>query len=46
MAKSLLCYLGLHRWQRKRSDDGKPYKECRRCGKFLDVTKPGRVPWV
>ena len=34
MAKSLLCYLGLHRWQQKRSDDGEPYEECSRCGKF------------
>ena len=40
MAKSLLCYLGLHRWQRKRSDDGKPYKECQRRGQFKDVPDP------
>ena len=38
MAKSLLCYLGLHRWQRKLSDD-EPYMECSRCGKFRDVGK-------
>jgi len=40
MAKKLRCYLGLHRYQRRVTDDGKPYKECRDCGKFLDLHDP------
>jgi hypothetical protein len=35
MAKKLRCFLGLHRYQRRVTDDGQPYKECRDCGKFL-----------
>ena len=34
MAKKLRCYLRLHRWQRKRSDDGELYTECQDCGKL------------
>src|SRR4051812_3628741 len=31
--KKLRCYLGLHRWQRLRSDGGPWYNNCRDCGK-------------
>ncbi len=37
MAKSWRCYLGLHRWTRKQSDDGKKYLACRDCGKDKDI---------
>lgn len=40
MVKRLRCYLGLHRYEPRRTDDGKWYKECRFCGKFLDVPEP------
>jgi len=33
MAKKLRCYVGRHRWQKRRSDDGAMYYECRNCGK-------------
>lgn len=49
MAKKLRCYLGLHRYQRLRTDDGDLYKQCRDCEKFQDrtaltmtVTRSGR----
>jgi hypothetical protein len=39
MAKRLRCYLGLHSWKRVRGDDGQvSYKECRACGKFVDIS--------
>jgi len=34
--KSMLCRLGMHSWQDKRTDDGEPYIECRRCGQEND----------
>ena len=37
MAKRLRCYLGLHSWQRIRTEDGQWFKECRACGKFSDI---------
>jgi hypothetical protein len=43
MAKKLLCYLGKHRWQRLRNEDGDFYLKCRDCGKFGDLTQ---VPFV
>ena len=42
VAKKLRCYLGLHRFVGRQSDDGQPYKECRDCGKYSHVGK--RVP--
>jgi hypothetical protein len=39
MAKKLRCYLGLHRYVQRKTDDGQSYKECRDCGKFVDVPK-------
>jgi hypothetical protein len=45
MAKSLLCYVRLHRWVRKRSVDGQFYNECRKCGKFEDITAH-KPPWL
>ena len=30
--KGLRCRLGLHRWQDRRSDDGRTYKTCAICG--------------
>jgi hypothetical protein len=35
MAKRLRCYLGLHRYERRRTEEGKWYEECRSCGKFV-----------
>jgi len=40
VAKRLRCYLGLHRWQKLRDDQGGQYKECRDCGKFVDIPDP------
>jgi len=37
MAKRLRCYLGVHRYQRRLTEDGEPYKECRDCAKFRDM---------
>jgi uncharacterized OB-fold protein len=43
MAKRLRCYLGYHRWQRVRAEDGSFYRKCRDCGK--DSFPPeGQVP--
>jgi hypothetical protein len=36
MAKKLRCYLGLHRYQNRRTDQGERYKQCRDCEKFQD----------
>jgi len=33
MAKSWLCRIGKHRWQRLRNPQGGWYRECRRCQK-------------
>ena len=38
MMKKLRCYLGLHRYERRRTQEGDAYKECRDCQKFLDQT--------
>jgi hypothetical protein len=27
------CWVGVHRWQVVRTEDGRPYRRCRRCGK-------------
>lgn len=43
--KRVLCYLGLHSWQRKKADGGGWYKECRRCGRFRDVPQPVLGPF-
>lgn len=40
MAKKLRCYLGLHRFVRRKSDDGQWYEECRDCGKFGEIPPP------
>ncbi len=37
LAKKLRCYLGLHRFVRRRNDDGQWYEECRDCGKFMII---------
>jgi hypothetical protein len=36
MPKKLRCYLGLHRFERRRTEDGAAYKECRDCEKLRD----------
>jgi hypothetical protein len=46
MAKKLRCYLGIHRFAHRKTDDGQPYKECRGCGKFQDVPKPHVPPAI
>lgn len=46
MAKKLRCYLGLHRYERRRTEDGKWYQECRYCGKFRDIPDPYVPPAV
>jgi len=33
MLGRFLCLVGRHRWARVRTDDGQPYRACRRCGK-------------
>ncbi|NUR07162.1 MAG: hypothetical protein HOQ22_08965 [Nocardioidaceae bacterium] len=30
--KSLLCRVGIHRWEDRRNDDGEAYRLCLRCG--------------
>jgi hypothetical protein len=35
--KKLRCYFGLHRFVRRRNDDGQWYDECRDCGKFMII---------
>lgn len=30
--KQLRCRIGLHRWRKRLSDDGRPYKTCAICG--------------
>ena len=30
--KSLLCRVGVHRWENRRNTDGEEYIVCRRCG--------------
>ena len=45
MAASLLCRLGRHDWKRKRNDEGRPYRECTRCGKCEDP-RAGGPPWA
>jgi hypothetical protein len=40
MAKKLRCWLGIHRFERHKTGDGKWYKECRYCGKFLNISEP------
>jgi len=37
MKKRLRCYLGLHRWQRLKSDGGGWYMKCRDCGKYDEI---------
>jgi hypothetical protein len=36
MAKKLLCYVGLHRYEWRKADDGSRYRKCLDCGKFKD----------
>jgi hypothetical protein len=36
MRKKLRCYLGLHHYERRRTEEGEAYKECRDCQRFLD----------
>jgi hypothetical protein len=36
MPKKLRCYLGLHRYQRRQTEEGEAYKECRDCAKLRD----------
>jgi hypothetical protein len=45
MAKKLRCYLGRHRWQKKRDDEGSFYLECRDCRKFKDILTADIVPF-
>ena len=40
MAKRWLCRLGLHRYQKKRDDDGSAYLECRLCEKVKEIAPP------
>ena len=46
MATKLLCGVGRHEWKRKRNDEGRPYKECTRCGKCSELTRGGPGDWV
>jgi hypothetical protein len=41
LVKKFRCYLGFHRWQKLRNDDGDWYEKCRFCGKFGDVPRGG-----
>jgi hypothetical protein len=44
MAKKLRCYLGWHRWQKTRGDDGAMYYDCRDCGKETGPHYPTMKP--
>jgi hypothetical protein len=35
--KKLRCRLGLHRWVRHVTDDGKSFRRCRDCDKYRDT---------
>ena len=35
-SKSLLCRLGIHKWQTHRNDEGQRYITCLRCNKDSD----------
>jgi hypothetical protein len=40
--KKLRCYLRLHSYERRRTDEGTWYLECRHCGSFRNI--PGPLP--
>jgi hypothetical protein len=44
MAKKMRCYLGWHRWQKTRGDDGAMYYDCRDCGKKAGPHYPTMKP--
>ena len=35
--KKLRCWIGLHRWKRHVTDDGKAFLRCADCRKFRDI---------
>jgi hypothetical protein len=41
MARSLLCMIGVHRWVRRRNEDGDEYTECSRCGTYNVTAQEG-----
>jgi hypothetical protein len=44
MARKLLCMIGMHRWVRRRNEDGEEYTECSRCGTYNVTPQEGRTP--
>jgi hypothetical protein len=46
MATKLLCRVGRHAWKRKWNEEGRPFKECARCGKCSELTRGGPGDWV
>lgn len=45
MEKRLRCLLGMHKWERKLTEDNQPYRACVHCG-AEDVGGEGRRPGV
>jgi hypothetical protein len=37
MSKRLRCWIGMHRWKRHVTDDGKWFLRCADCQKFRDI---------
>ncbi len=46
MTRNLWCLLGRHHYARHLTEDGEPYSECTRCGKYRDTSRrSGTLPW-
>jgi hypothetical protein len=43
-SKSLLCRLGIHKWQTHHNDEGQKYITCLRCKKESDQPEMGKGP--
>jgi hypothetical protein len=41
MARNVLCMIGIHRWARRRNEDGQEYTECARCGRYNVTPQEG-----
>jgi hypothetical protein len=44
--RSLRCLFGLHQYVRRETEDGDPYVQCTRCGRYRDTSHAsGTLPW-
>jgi hypothetical protein len=44
MARNVLCLIGVHRWVRRRNEDGEEHTECSRCGTYNVTPQEGGTP--